>query len=300
LLQLLSDYAENRGLLRGYLELLRPPNVVTAIADVLAGYAVAGRAQPRALPWLIAASVCLYAGGVVLNDFFDRGVDAIERPERPIPSGRVSSSRAAAIGTALLLAGIAAAAAAGRVSAGVATAIVAFVLLYDSRAKRHALAGPICMGVCRGLNLLLGVSADATVLRAQWPIGLLSVLYIAAVTTVSRGEVHGGRTGVATFALISLGLVLAGLTAVALTSTTGRFPALMLVAVLAYRVLPPYWQVRKDPQPAVIRRAVKAGVLSLVLLDSSIGAAYAGPVYAAIILATGLVAGSLARLFSVT
>jgi len=97
-----------------------------------------------------------------------------------------------------------------------------------------------------------------------------------------------------------VGLVLAGLTAVALTSTTGRFPALMLVAVLAYRVLPPYWQVRKDPQPAVIRRAVKAGVLSLVLLDSSIGAAYAGPVYAAIILATGLVAGSLARLFSVT
>ena len=135
---------------------------------------------------------------------------------------------------------------------------------------------------------------------ARWPIGLLSVVYIAAVTTVSRGEVHGGRTGIATFALISLGLVLAGLTAVALDSSTGRFWALVLVAVLAYRVLPPYWQVRKDPQPAVIRRAVKAGVLSLVLLDSIIGAAYAGPIYAAVILGTGVVAGSLARLFSVT
>jgi 4-hydroxybenzoate polyprenyltransferase len=60
---------------RAYLELLRPPNVVTAIADVLAGYAVAGRGRPEALPWLIAASVCLYAGGVVLNDFFDRNLD---------------------------------------------------------------------------------------------------------------------------------------------------------------------------------------------------------------------------------
>ena len=295
-----SDYAENRGLLRAYLELLRPPNVVTAIADVLAGYAVAGRAQPRALPWLIAASVCLYAGGVVLNDFFDRGIDAIERPERPIPSGRVSAARAAVLGVVLLVAGIGAAAAASRVSAGVASAIVACVLLYDARAKRHAVAGPICMGVCRGLNLLLGVSVEPAVLGARWPIGLLSVVYIAAVTTVSRGEVHGGRTGIATFALISLGLVLAGLTAVALDSSTGRFWALVLVGVLAYRVLPPYWQVRKDPQPAVIRRAVKAGVLSLVLLDAIIGAAYAGPIYAAIILATGVVAGSLARLFSVT
>ena len=50
----------------------------------------------------------------------------------------------------------------------------------------------------------------------------------------------------------------------------------------------------------MIRRAVRAGVLSLVLLDSAISAAYAGPLYAAAVLATGLVAGSLARLFSVT
>jgi 4-hydroxybenzoate polyprenyltransferase len=286
--------------LRAYLELLRPPNVVTAIADVLAGYAVAGRGEPRALPWLIAASICLYAGGVVLNDFFDRKLDATERPERPIPSGRVSSTRAAAVGGGLLVAGIIAAMGASRVSVGVAAAVASFVLLYDARAKRHAIAGPLCMGVCRGLNLLLGVSVSAAALRAQWPIGVLSVIYIAAVTTVSRGEVHGGRAAVATFALISLGLVLAGLTTVALGSTTGRFAALVLIAVLAYRVVPPYWQVRTDPQPAVIRRAVRTGVLSLVLLDSAIGAAYAGPVYAAIILTTGLVAGSLARLFSVT
>jgi 4-hydroxybenzoate polyprenyltransferase len=292
--------AESRGLLRAYLELLRPPNVVTAIADVLAGYAVARRGQPESLPWLIAASVCLYAGGVVLNDVFDRHVDAIERPERPIPSRRVTPTRAATIGGGLLLAGTVAAVGASRLSAAIAAAIAAFVLLYDARAKRHPIAGPLCMGVCRGLNLLLGVSAEAGALRTQWPLGLLSVVYIGAVTTVSRGEVHGGRAGIATGALISLGFVLAGLTTVALRSTSGRFAALVLIVALAYRVVPPYWQVRKDPQPAVIRRAVKTGVLSLVLLDSAIAAAYAGPVYAAMVLATGVVAGSLARLFSVT
>jgi 4-hydroxybenzoate polyprenyltransferase len=286
--------------LRGYLELLRPPNVVTAIADVLAGYAVAGRSNPRALPWLIGATVCLYAGGVVLNDFFDRHLDARERPERPIPSGRVPASSAAALGGTLLVAGTLAASGATWTAACVAAAIAGFVLLYDARAKQQAFAGPLCMGICRGLNLLLGVSADGAALWRSWPIGLFSVLYIAAVTTVSRGEVHGGRTGIATFALISLGVVLGGLASLTAISTSGRIAALVLVAVLAYRVIPPFWQVRKDPQPAVIRRAVKAGVLSLVLLDSAISAAYAGPLYAAAVLATGLVAGSLARLFSVT
>jgi 4-hydroxybenzoate polyprenyltransferase len=249
---------------------------------------------------LIVASVCLYAGGVVLNDVFDRRVDAVERPERPIPSGRVSTTAAAGLGAALLLTGIVTAAAASGTSGIVAAGVASFVLLYDARAKRHPIAGPICMGACRGLNLLLGVSVSTPALQGQWMIGSLSMIYIAAVTAVSRGEVHGGRRETATLALISLAFVLAGLTALAFHSAIGRIPALVLVAVLAYRVVPPYWRVRNDPQPAVIRTAVRTGVLSLVLLDSTIAAAYAGPLFAAGVLATGLVAGSLARLFSVT
>lgn len=285
---------------RAYLELLRPANVVTAIADVLAGYAVAGGARPGMLSWLVAATIGLYAGGVVLNDFFDRRVDAVERPERPIPSGRVSARGAGVLGAMLLVLGALSASQATTLAGTVAVAIALCVFAYDARAKRHAFTGPLCMGMCRGLNLCLGMSVNAAALRECWPLGVLSVVYIAAVTTVSRGEVHGGRTGVATFALISLGAVLLGLSWVAARSTSGRFAALVLVAALAYRVLPPYWRVRRTPEPAVIRRAVRTGVLSLVLLDAAIGASYAGPLYAAGILATGLIAGLLARLFSVT
>jgi 4-hydroxybenzoate polyprenyltransferase len=274
--------------------------VVTAIADVLAGYAVAGRSHPRALPWLVGATMCLYAGGVVLNDVFDRDVDAVERPERPIPSGRVSASRAAALGTSLLAAGVLAASQATRDALIVSMAIAGFVILYDARTKRHAVAGPINMGVCRGLNLLLGVSAVAGAVWSRWPIALFAVVYIAAVTAVSRGEVHGGRSTVAAVALISLAGIVIGLLTLAAGASTGRLAAIVLVGALAYRILPPYWQVVKDPRPVVIRRAVKAGVLSLVLVDSAISAVYAGPLYAAAVLMTGLVAGSLARLFSVT
>lgn len=288
-------------MLRGYLELLRPANVVTAIADVLAGYAVAGRANHRALPWLLVATVCLYAGGVVLNDFFDRGLDAVERPERPIPSGRVPAHRAAALGAALMASGVAAAGRATWAAAVIAAVIASLVLLYDVRGKRHAIAGPVNMGLCRGFNVVLGIAAVPAALAAGWPIAVLSVIYIAAVTTVSRGEVHGGKTGAATFALVSLGVVLIALTTLAMSAdTSARIAALGLTAALGFRVLPPFWQVSKDPRPEVVRRAVKTGVLSLALVDATIGTAYAGPVYGAAVLATALAAGWLARVFSVT
>jgi 4-hydroxybenzoate polyprenyltransferase len=286
---------------RGYLELLRPANVVTALAVVLAGYAVAGRTNHRALPWLLVATVCLYAGGVVLNDFFDRRLDAIERPERPIPSGRVSPSAAALLGGTLLAAGIAAAAAGTTAAALVAMAIAALVLAYDARVKRYAVAGPVNMGLCRGCNLLLGVAAVPAALGDRWPVALIAVVYITAVTVVSRGEVHGGKKAGATFALVSLSGVLLILALLGLDSGgVERVVGLLLLALLAYRVLPPFWQARNDPSPAAIRRAVKAGVLSLVLVDAAISVAYAGSVYGASVLATALVAGSLARLFSVT
>lgn len=286
--------------LRGYLELVRPPNVMTAVADVLAGYAVAGLGNHRALPWLIGSTACLYAGGVTLNDFFDRGIDAAERPERPIPSGRTPAAAAATLGGMLLAAGIGAAALATREAAFIAMAIVGFVLLYDAWGKRHPAIGPWNMGLCRALNLLLGIAAVPAALEGAWSLALIPLVYIAAVTAVSQGEVHGGRRGVALVALISLSFVLLALIALSVTAPRPSLAALALVALLAWRVGPPFWTVWRTPGAGAIRTAVRAGVLSLVLVDAVIGAAYAGAPYAAAILATAVIAGVLARLFAVT
>ena len=293
-------------MIRGYLELLRPPNVMTAMADVLAGYAVAGLGNGPglgngwALPWLLASTAGLYAGGVVLNDFFDRRLDAVERPERPIPSGRVPASHAAGLGAALLLAGVASAVQATWPAAAVAAVIAGLVVLYDAWGKHRAAFGPMNMGLCRGLNLVLGMAAVPATISGHWPLALLSFVYIAAATVVSRGEVHGGKRGPAGLALISLIGVVAVLAAIAAGSGPRAVPALVLTIVLGWRVLPPFWIVYKDPSAPAIRRAVRAGVLSLVLVDAVISTVYAGPLYGAIVLATAVVAGSLARLFSVT
>ena len=285
---------------RGYLELVRPANVTTALADVLAGYAVAGLGNPRALPWLLAATACLYAGGIVLNDVFDRKVDAVERPERPIPSGRVRAGPAAGLGGGLLAVGVLAAARVNATAAFVAAAIATAVLLYDGLSKRDAVLGPLNMGTCRALNLLLGVAAVPDVLAVEWPLAAIPFVYITAVTALSRGEVSGGTRPTALVALVLLTGVLMALAALALQPPDPSAMGFLLTLFLIWRVIPPFWRAFRTGGPTPIRHAVRAGVLSLVLVDAVIGATYADMIYSLAILATAGVAAVLARLFPVT
>jgi hypothetical protein len=286
-------------MMTGYLELVRPANVVTAVADVLAGYAVAGAANARALPWLIASTACLYAGGVVLNDVFDRGIDALERPERAIPSGRVSARGAAVFGSLLLGTGVGVAARATAPAYWLAMAIAALVIAYDAWGKRHAV-GPVNMALCRALNLLLGMAAVPAVLADRWLLAAIPLVYIGAVTALSRGEVYGSPRRVAAGALVSLIVVLIALLALGFFAGTHAWPAVVIALAFGWRVLPAFWDAYRTPAPGPVRAAVRTGVLSLVLVDAAIAATYAGALYAAFVLATGLAAGLLARLFAVT
>jgi len=91
---------------------MRPANVVTSVADILAGIAISGILTAGfVVPWLsvfylCASTACLYAGGIVFNDVFDAELDKIERPERAIPSGIISLQNATLLGSLLLLAAI--------------------------------------------------------------------------------------------------------------------------------------------------------------------------------------------------
>jgi 4-hydroxybenzoate polyprenyltransferase len=286
--------------LRAYLELLRPANVATALADVLAGYALTGLAPAGALAWLLVSTACLYAGGIVLNDVFDRRLDAVERPERPIPSGRVRTSAAATLGAVLLGVGVIAAGQATPAGAIVAAAIVAAVLAYDAVTKPVAIVGPVNMGLCRALNLVLGMAAAPAAIRAHWPLALIPWVYIVGVTVVSRGEVAGGTRGAAGVALGLVDLSLVALVGVTTLGPGSQATAAVLLLILGWRIVPPFVEAWREPGPAHARRAVRAGVLSLVLVDAVIAAAYAGMIWGLAVLGTALAAGWLARLFAVT
>ncbi len=157
------------------------------------------------------------------------------------------------------------------------------------------------MGACRGLNLALGIAAAPPALVLSWPLTLLPLGYITGVTALSRGEVAGGRRPVAVAALGLVAVVLVALASLAIRAPRLAWWALLLTAVLAWRILPPLWRAVRTLAPDAIRRAVRAGVLSLVLLDAVIAAVYADMiVYSLVVLATAVLAGWLARRFAVT
>uniref|UniRef100_UPI001E65DD69 UbiA family prenyltransferase n=1 Tax=Cellulomonas hominis TaxID=156981 RepID=UPI001E65DD69 len=95
---------------RDHLELVRAPAVLTVLGDTVAGASAAGLPVAGRRALLPLASACLYAGGMALNDWADRDLDAVERPERPVPSGRIGAGRALGVAAGLGAAGLALAA----------------------------------------------------------------------------------------------------------------------------------------------------------------------------------------------
>ncbi|MFD4628776.1 SCO3242 family prenyltransferase [Streptomyces sp. NPDC058284] len=147
---------------RAWAELLRLPALFTVPGDALAGAATTGLRPNRRTLLAISSSLCLYEAGMALNDWADRTEDAVERPERPLPSGRITPPAALAAATALTAAGLALASSAGRPSLATAGALAATVWAYDLGLK-HTPAGPVAMATARGLDLLLGATATAGV-----------------------------------------------------------------------------------------------------------------------------------------
>lgn len=299
---------------RGYLELMRPANIVTAWADILVGFAASGSgvifdklineqasfANLIPLGWLLLATTGLYGGGIVFNDVFDAELDAKERPSRPIPSDRVSRQNATLLGSILLTIGIAAAFQVSWLSAAIAIIIAFAALFYDAIAKHHPFFGPLNMGLCRGSNLLLGVSAVPAIVSDRWYLALIPVFYIAAITAISQGEVHGGKKITGVLALLLIAIVLVAVLALGILENYTVIAALPFATLLTIRILPNFIKAAREPVPETIRTAVKVGVLSLIILDATVAAGFAGFYYGLSVLILLPLSMKLAKLFAVT
>lgn len=165
--------------------LLRLPNLLTLPGDILAGALLSGLPlTPRLLP-AIAASACLYSSGLLCNDLADASIDAQERPDRPLPSGAVTPASVRLVATILLLLGLLLSLPAHALPT--AALLTLSILLYDFSAKKSPLLGPLVMGLCRSLDLLLG-SGPAALAPAPLAAAALLGLYIALVTALARRE----------------------------------------------------------------------------------------------------------------
>ncbi|QUW94942.1 4-hydroxybenzoate octaprenyltransferase [Streptomyces sp. V17-9] len=271
-------------------ELLRLPALFTVPGDALAGAAAAGaRPGPRTL-LAIGSSLCLYEAGMALNDWADRAEDAVERPHRPLPSGRIRPAAALAAAGALTGAGLALAAGAGRPALTIAVPLAATVWAYDLTLK-HTPAGPAAMAAARGLDLLLGAAATGGGTRAALPSAALLGSHTLAVTAVSRRETTGGSVLAPLAALATTGALTglvarrrtrlpAGRRAAAAPGLSGSIPApgvadalrTGLSAVYTATAARPYFHAVLNPSPPLTQRAVGGGIRATIPLQAALAA----------------------------
>ncbi|MEU1493398.1 SCO3242 family prenyltransferase [Streptomyces sp. NPDC005775] len=267
---------------RAWAELLRISALFTVPGDALAGAAAVGRRPDRFTALAMGASLCLYEAGMALNDWADRDEDAVDRPHRPIPSGRITPRAALTAAGALTGAGLALAARAGRPALTVATGLAATVWAYDLRLK-HTPAGPAAMAAARGLDVLLGATATGAG-PAPAPAGARAALSAAAllgahtyaVTTVSRHEAQGGSATAPLAALASVvavgGAVVRERRAQDANAPAGRLLLTALTGAYLRTTARPLTHAALNPSPPLTQRAVGSGIRAMIPLQAALAA----------------------------
>lgn len=293
------------GKIKYYLRLLRPANILTAISDVLAGVALSTASSDAVgigetdILWLCMATIGLYGGGIVFNDVFDAAIDRFERSERPIPSGKVSVRQAALFGSLFFVFGLLAACTVNVTAGMIAGFIVCAALLYNKWAKHHRLFGPLVMGLCRGANLLLGIAIVSHNLLVMGYIALVPIVYIAAITLISSGEVHGSRKSNTMIATGAYTLVIAAIGLFAYIHHSFAYTLSCLV-VLVIVIYPPLFRAMLDTDAGNVGKAVKAGIIGLIVVNAAWAMASSAFVLTGIILLLLPLSICIARFFAVT
>ncbi len=292
------------GTLRDWAQLVRLPTVFTLFSDCLAAAIVVGSQwQPvTALIPTLAASLCAYWAGMILNDVVDLEEDKQTRPARPLASDRISPVIAGHVATGMLLIGPILILATTTLHASqplwMVTAFFAAVLLslcvrfYDSALKRTPL-GPVLMGLCRTLNILMvGCTLLAVGDTEALPKPLLVFaagigLYIMGVTVYARREEQESSPPGLVFGLMLevTGLILVGWcpfwaeeSGPAWTlNPQGGYP--LLIGLIGATVIQRGFAGVLHPVSRKVQLAVKHAILTLILIDAAVVLMWAGPWY---------------------
>jgi geranylgeranylglycerol-phosphate geranylgeranyltransferase len=191
-----------KALVSAIIELLRPLNCCMAAIAVCIGAVVEkgdlimNSAFPVPLALAVITTFIIVGAGNILNDYFDREIDKINHPQRPIPSGRVREKNALALSIGLFCMLPPLAWLINIYAFAVLLIAMAFIIIYEMNFKRRGFIGNITISVLVALLFIYGALAvsapplSSTGLRVsapQFEIGAVGILAaLAFLATLGR------------------------------------------------------------------------------------------------------------------
>jgi 4-hydroxybenzoate polyprenyltransferase len=253
------------------LRLGRVSNLPTVWTNVVAGSVIAGGYdRPGHIAVTALAMTTFYVGGMYLNDYFDREIDARERPGRPIHVGEIGAGTVAAIGFALLAAGILLMLPFGLLPALAGLLLAGMIVLYDVWHKGNPLS-PVVMGACRALVYLgAGAVVAGEISGALVIAALVLASHVVGTTYAAKQESLDTIGHLWPLLMLAIPLIMA-------------FPAEAWTVELAFVLLlgadgvAVFLLVRR-PAPGAMFRAVSLLIAAICLVDAVAVAAAGGGV----------------------
>ena len=176
-------------MIKSYLQLVRIPGIFTAFTNILLGFFVV---QETTIEWfalgpLLATSGFLFLAGMALNDYFDYSTDKKERPERPLPSGKIAKKAALYCGIVFLVAANLFSLMVGLESFLVSVIMTVLILSYDIKSKNIRVVGILNLSSIRFFNVILGSTAvtfNPEIIKFAIPIAI----FVAGISILAKTE----------------------------------------------------------------------------------------------------------------
>ncbi|MBI4219481.1 MAG: geranylgeranylglycerol-phosphate geranylgeranyltransferase [Chloroflexi bacterium] len=242
--------------LYAYLTLARPVNCAIATASVLVGAGMAGEGVDAGRALLAGLSAaCIAGGGNALNDACDEAADRINRPDRPIPSGRVSGRKAARMAVALFGIGAGLSMGLGAMATCMALAAIGGLVAYDVYLKRVPVVGNATVSGISGLALIYGGTAVSHAEATLVPAGFAFLFHLGREVVKDVEDAEGDAAVGAGSVAVAWGV------RPALTLTTAVY--LILIALTPV----PFWQGLYDWRYIVLALCPVDAILFYVVLS---------------------------------
>jgi geranylgeranylglycerol-phosphate geranylgeranyltransferase len=164
------------------LEILRPFNCIMAGLAAVIGILIAKGFAVEKVVLIFLAVFLITGAGNVVNDYYDRDIDAVNRPKRPIPSGRINPKSALNYSLVLFAAGCLLAGLVNQICLLVAAFNSAILFFYARNLKTTPLVGNLCVAYLTGSTFLFGGATAGQV-------GLLAnkvPFFLSFLATISR------------------------------------------------------------------------------------------------------------------